>query len=49
VQAGVVGLFYVATVDLKEKVFGAPAQTQVTSSLNVMLVLLTMLVDQTIS
>jgi len=37
VKAGLVGLFYVATTDLKERVFGAPAQTQVTSSLNVII------------
>jgi len=35
VKAGLVGAFYVATTDLKELVFGAPAQTQVTSSLNI--------------
>lgn len=35
VKAGLVGLFYVATTDLKERVFGAPAQIQVTSSLNI--------------
>jgi len=37
VEAGLVGLFYVATTDLKEKVFGASAQTQVTSSINVII------------
>jgi len=47
-QAGLVGIFYVATINLKERVFGAPAQTQVTSSLNVMLVLSIILINQTI-
>jgi len=35
VKAGLVGAFYVATTNLKEKVFGASAQVQVTSSLNI--------------
>lgn len=35
VQAGLVGMFYVNTISLKIRVFGAPAQTRVTSSINV--------------
>jgi len=35
VKAGLVGAFYVATTNLREKVFGAPAQTQIISSLNI--------------
>lgn len=38
-QAGLVGIFYVNTINLKIRVFAAPAQSRVTSSLNVVLVL----------
>jgi len=35
VKAGQVGAFYVSTTELREMVLGAPAQTQVISSLNI--------------
>jgi len=44
-QAGVVGAFYTATIDLNEIVFGAPAQTQSNSSINIMSVLLTISIN----
>jgi len=37
VKAGVVGAFYTATIDLNEIVFGAPAQTQSNSSINIII------------
>jgi len=37
VKAGVVGAFYTVTIALNEIVFGAPAETQTTSSINIII------------